>query len=73
MAANTAHAAPGTKTAAAGKPNDGAASVNATGGQGHESPSDARAEVAVVEDGEPNDDDNAPIKKRAPDGTGKTI
>ena len=73
VAANTAHAAPGTKMPAAGKPHDGAASVNPADKQGNESPSDARAEVAGVEDGGPNEDDTTPTKKRAADGTGKTI
>ena len=72
-AANTAHAAPGTKTPAAGKPNNGAALVTLTDEQGNESPSDARAEVAGAEDDGPNEDDKTPTKKRAADGTGKMV
>ena len=71
--ANIAHAAPGTKTPVAGKPNDGAALVTPTDKQGHESPSETRAEVAAAEDGKSNDDDVTPTKKREADGTGKTI
>ena len=41
--ANIAHTAPGTKTPAAGKPNDGATSVAPTDAQGRGSPSNTRA------------------------------
>ena len=44
---NTAHAAPGTETPAAGTPNDGAAPATPTDEQGHEPPNDARAEGGV--------------------------
>ena len=61
------------KTPAAEKADDVAASATLTNEQGNKSPSDARAEVAGVEDGGPNEDDTTPTKKRAADGTGKKI
>ena len=73
LRANRAHAAPGTKTPAAGKPNDGATSVAPTDAQGRGSPSNTRAEVAAAEDGGSNDDDVTPTKKCAADGTGKQV
>ena len=63
----------GTKTPSAEKPNDGAALVTPTDEQGNESPSDTRADVAGAEDIGPNEDNKTPTKKRAADGTGKTI
>ena len=71
LRANRAHAVPGTKTPAAGKPSDGAASVTPTDEQGRRLPSDTRAEVAAAEDGGASDGGVTPTKKRAADGTGK--
>ena len=71
--ANIAHTALGTKTPAAGKPNDGAVSVTPTNKQGHRSPSDTCAEVAAAEDGGASDGSVTPTKKRTADGTGKQV
>ena len=73
LPANTAHMAPGTKTPAAGKPSDGAASVNPTDKRGRGSPSDARAEVAAAEADGTSDGGVTPTKKRAADDTGKQV
>ena len=73
LPAKIAHTAPGTKTPAAGKPNDGADSVTRTDEQGRGSPSDTRAEVAAAEDGGASNDGVTPTKKRAADGTGKQV
>ena len=70
---NIAHTAPGTKTPAAGKPNNGAALVTLTDEQGRGLPSDTLAEVAAAEDSGASDDGVTPTKKRAADGTGKQV
>ena len=71
--ANIAHTPPGTKTPAAGKPNNGAALVTPTDEQGRASPSDTRAEVVAAEDSGASDGGVTPTKKRVADGTGKQV